>query len=165
MLFLAKVWKCLLKIPVLFAHFPLPTLALVVIVFIGAGAFSSCVTYKLEAGARAELKANLAELRAEYAHKLAEAAEARANTIQSAAKETAAIMAENQRVWFDALKSLTTSLGDTAALDRLRKSVEEMHNDPKYECRLLPLPGPYLDGMQIHREAPRATGQAGSDPR
>jgi hypothetical protein len=152
---LAKVWKCLLKIPVIFAHFPLPTLALVGIVFVVAGSFSSCVTHKLEAASRAELKGQLAELRTDYAQKLTEAAEARASTIQSAAKEQNAINAENQHVWFEALSSLIATVNDKTSLEKLRKSIEELHNDPKFDCRQLPLPGLYLDSMHIDKESPK----------
>jgi hypothetical protein len=160
MLFLVKVWKCFLKIPVIFAHFPLPALMIVGLVAVVTGSFASCATHKLEASARAELKANLADLRAEYAGKLTKAAELRADTIQQVAAEKDAIARENQRAWFQALTSLTTSLGDKKALERLQTLVQELHNDPKFDCRRLPLPGPYLDGMRIEREAPRLTEQA-----
>jgi hypothetical protein len=149
----------------LFAHFPLPTLMLVGLAVVIAGSFASCVTHKLEAGARAELRSQVAELRSEYAGKFAEAATERADAIQAVAREKDAILLENQRAWFSALTALTTTLGDKKALERLQTLVQELHNDPKFKCRLEPLPGPYLDGLRINREAPQATEQAGSPAR
>lgn len=155
MALLLKVWKGLLKIPVIFAHFPLPSLLIVGIAMAIASTLATCTVKKLEAGARAELKAMVAEIRAEHAEKVADAATARADTIVSVTAEKDAIFRENQRAWFGALTSLTTAVGDKSALIRLRKEIQELHNDPKYACRLEPLPAPYLDSMQINREAPR----------
>jgi hypothetical protein len=149
-----SIWLTLLKwlrnIPVLFAHFPGPSLMLVVIAIGCAGAMSSCVTHKLEAGARAELRARLAEAGARYADERTAAANTRANTIQVAAAEQAAINAANTNFMRDAMLAYTNAKDASApVLAALGKKIEELHNDAKYACRREPLTNSYLDGLRI----------------
>lgn len=160
-------WLSLLKwaknVPVLFAHFPGPSLLLVGVAMVVAGGMASCVTHKLEAGARAELKIELADAKAAYAERRTEAAEKRVDTINAAAKEQRAIDLENQRAWRDQLSQLGETLNDKNALANIGRSLQELHRDPALECRLLPLPRNYLDGLQFGVETPRPTaGAAGS---
>lgn len=144
-----------LKIPILFAHFPGPSSMLVVVAMIGAGAMSSCVTHKLDAGTLAETKIELAQCQVGHANAVAAAAKAREAVVVSALEEIKAIDRENQKVFLEQLKQLVTTANDKAALARLNQLIEGMKNDPAYACRLLPLPAAYVDGMRFHAEEVR----------
>jgi hypothetical protein len=156
---LKKVLGWILKIPVLFAHFPGPSLMLVLGVVIASGSVTSCITHQIEAGARAEISIELAQCEAGHANAVAEAAKAREGIVVSAFEEKAAIDRENQKAILEQLKQLVATANDKAAIARLNKLIEDMKNDPAFACRLLPLPRAYTDGVSFPAEEVKpATG-------
>jgi len=162
--FLVMAGKWILKVPVLFAHFPGPSIMLVAGIALSAGALASCVTHRLEAGARAELEVQFAQEKASTAELRAQLSEGRVIAIDAAAQLQRAIDLENQRAWRSQLAALVESLDDKAAIARLNRSIEELHRDPAFACRRRPLPQPYLDGLHLPRESP-ASGTAATGPR
>ena len=159
MLFLKKLLGWILKIPVLFAHFPGPTLMLVAIVALSAGGGATWLTHKAEAGARAELAIELANAKAQYAELRTKAAESRAEIVSAAGAEQRAIDIENQRAWRAQLAALAESMNDKAAIAALSRSIQELHRDPAFDCRRLPLPDSYVRGMWLTGESPGAAGR------
>jgi hypothetical protein len=145
-----QLLKWLRNIPVLFAHFPGPSILLVLIAIGCASTASAWVTHKFEAGARASLRAEVAEMKAAYADERTAAANGRADTIKSAAAQQAAINAATIQFMTEAMRAYVDAKGAAApALAALGKQIEELHRDAKYACRREPLPGPYVDGLRI----------------
>lgn len=159
--FFAWLGKSFLKIPVLFAHFPAPTILLVVCAAAAAATSSAWLTHKFESAARAGLRADLAECKAGHAGAVATAADQRAEIIQDAAKSQAAIDAENRKVYLAALRALANTKPDETALAALAQSIEELHRDAKFACRLDPLPDSHLERLRIPEARPHF-GEAGS---
>lgn len=153
-LLLLKVGKWFLHIPVLFAHFPGPAIMLSLVVAIAAASSSAWLTNKINAGTLAEVKIELAECRADHAEAVAENATKRVAVISSATAQQRAIDAENQRAWLEQLRVLADTLPDKAELAKIGRSIEELHRDPAFDCRRLPLPQSYLDGVSLPAETP-----------
>lgn len=140
------------NVPKLFAHFPGPTLVLVFVAMLAAGTVASCVTNKLNAGTLAETKIELAECRAQHAETVAKAAGEREGIIEEAARRQAANDAVNREVFLAMARALSDTRADDAALAALSKSIEDLHRDPTFACRLLPLPESHLDRLRIGAE-------------
>src|SRR5262245_25707587 len=124
---LAKLGKWIANIPVLFVRLPGPTIMLTIITMIISAAGASWTTHKLEAGARADLKADVARCEAQHAGAVATAATERASIIDGAAKRQAEIDAQNREVFLAMLRVLTDTTKDDAAIAALAKSIEELH--------------------------------------
>lgn len=161
--FLAKLGKWVLKIPVLFAHFPGPALMLVAIAVLVGGSLASCVTHKLEAGARAELEIEVAQCQAGHAQAVAKAATEREGIIEGAVKRREEIDALNRAIYLEMARLLADRSQDDKALAALQKSIEDLHHDPKFECRLLPLPESHLERLRIEEARPRAAASETRD--
>jgi hypothetical protein len=154
LLFLKKLLGWFLKIPVLFAHFPGPTVMLVIIAGIATAAASSCVTHNLEAGARAALEIKLAKCETGHQTAVAGAERVRADTIEEGARRQAVYDAENREAWLAMVRALADVRGDKTALAALQKSVEDLHRDPNFACRRLPLPERHLERVRIPEARP-----------
>lgn len=155
-----KLLKWVKHIPVLFKHFAGPA-GLLSAIALGAGVTIGCyLTAKFMAGSLAETKMELAECRVGHAEAVAEHAKRREAVIESAAAERAAIADENARAILEQVRALVATANDKAAIARLSKAIEDLHHDPSFGCRLLPLPPAFLDSMSISPEEVRpATGQ------
>jgi hypothetical protein len=155
------LWKCIRGVPVIFTHFPGPTLLLFAVAAAASAGMSSCVTHQLEAGARAQLEIRLAKTETGYAGRLVEAAQGRETAIAGARAEERAIAIENMRIWREAFSYLAISVKDQNAIARLTKSIEDLHHDPQFDCRRLPLPDSYLRSLYFE---PWQAGSAAGSP-
>lgn len=157
-----KFWKFARNVPKLFVHFPGPSLVLVGVAMVAAATAASCVTHKLDAGEIAETKIELAQCRIDFANARAAAAEKREHIITGANEIIREVAVGNQRAWLEQLAALTPSPADKAALLRIAASIEELHNDPRFDCRRLPLPPGHIDSVSFGPEEVRPAAAPGN---
>jgi hypothetical protein len=96
----------------------------------------------------ATAKADLSAYRADVLRVTVDGQVAVAERQKAAAEATATAIREGLEV----LHGEVRRTSDRAALARIETQLEELHHDPRFECRRLPLTDSYIDSLRIPAE-------------